>query len=152
MILGQMITSETIVFLDENSQESVLRKLAKSLYQNGYVGDGYEEAILLREATFPTGLQTESIGVAIPHTDSIHVNKEAIGIGILDSPVGFKEMGSVDNTVKVRIIFMLAIKDPEAQLEVLQSVIELIQDHQKLEQIVLSQAKEDIMTIVQGGS
>ena len=39
--------------------------------------------MITREERFPTGLDTGNFGIAIPHTDGIHVNKPAIAIAIL---------------------------------------------------------------------
>jgi PTS system galactitol-specific IIA component len=57
-------------------------------------------------------------------------------------------MGSSDEDVQVEVIFMLALKKAEDQLEVLQVFVDLIQDDSFMERLVTSKnAKEIIQTI-----
>lgn len=64
---------------------------------------------------FPTGLPTEPIGIAIPHTDAERVNRGASAVGVLPQPVVFTEMGCDDDSfVDVYAIVVLAIHDPAA--------------------------------------
>ena len=150
MILEQMMSEKSVNFISEDNQELVLRQLARNMFKQGFVRETYEDAVVLREKKFPTGLQTETYGIAIPHTDSIHVNQAAIGLGILEKSVSFKEMGDPQTDLDVRIIFMLAIKDPNKQLEVLQVLINLIQDTKKMRRVLTCTNKEEIVSIITG--
>lgn len=134
--------------LNDNDKEVVLTKLGRKLYEEGCVKESFVQAVLDREKIYPTGLPTQGVGIAIPHTDSIHVNKKAIIIGILESTVEFQVMGSTDEFVQVGIIFMLAIENPEAQLEMLQKLIELCQSEEVLYTLKKHEDKERIKDIV----
>ena len=111
-----------MINLEAETQQEALEKLAGRLYETGYVKETYAQAILEREKVFPTGLPTEGYGVAIPHTDVEHVHKPAVALGILQKPVKFNLMGDLnpESQVDVQIMFMLAIKEPHMQLELLQ--------------------------------
>lgn len=63
--------------------------MSQQLTQQGYVTEGFTDAIIAREAVFPTGLQFEDYGVAIPHTDSDYVRETKIAIMTLKEPVPF---------------------------------------------------------------
>ena len=52
-----------------SSKEEALTYLSDKLIEKGIVKESYKEAILNREKVFPTGLQFEKYGIAIPHTD-----------------------------------------------------------------------------------
>lgn len=137
--LVKMINQKNIVFFDEPvnlNKEQLLEKLACRLFQNGYVKESYIQAIQERESAFPTGLNTTTYGIAIPHTDSKHVHEATIALGIVKTPVVFQEMGAEEVEVPVRLVFMLAIKEPEKQLETLQAVISLIEDEGKMQALV----------------
>jgi ribulose-5-phosphate 4-epimerase/fuculose-1-phosphate aldolase/mannitol/fructose-specific phosphotransferase system IIA component (Ntr-type) len=123
-----------IVNVDAPDQETIIRQLGERLLQGGYVSDGFTEAILKREASFPTGLPT-SIPVAIPHTDIGYSNQNAMAVATLKKPVAFHEMGNSDEEVKVSIVFMLAIKDPKEQIEWLQKIVAAFKDRQRLEEL-----------------
>lgn len=142
--LVNMINRQNIVIFDEQAdidKEQLLEQLGRLLFQNGYVKESYIQAIKEREAAFPTGLNTTTYGIAIPHTDSKHVKEATIAVGVVRTPIPFQEMGAEDVEVPVRLVFMLAIKEPEKQLETLQAVISLIENEEKMTALV--QAKDE---------
>lgn len=118
--------------IDYNDKIEILTALGQKLCETGYVKQSYIKAVCEREIVFPTGLPTEGIGIAIPHADSMHVNEKAMIVGILKEPAKFQVMGSLDEFVDVELIFMLAIKEPQSQLEMLQKLIEMCQNKEKL--------------------
>lgn len=77
---------------------------------------------------YPTGLEFEGYSIALPHTESEHVNKSQIAIMTLEKPVKFYEMTSLDKEIDVKIIFMLALKNSEQHIKILQKVMKLVQD------------------------
>lgn len=149
--LVNMVISKNITFFDEQenlSKATVLDDISQLLYKNGYVKESYTQAIKEREAIFPTGLNTTTFGIAIPHTDSKHVNEATIAVGVLKKPVTFQEMGAEDVEVPVRLVFMLAIKEPDKQLETLQSVISLIENEEKMNALVHSENESDVIQLL----
>src|SRR5690554_2839083 len=111
--------SEKLVLVKQEGEtkEDILRRLADLLEENGYVKESYYDALLEREAKFPTGIITNTTGVAIPHTDIEHVNQPAIAVATLKTPVLFNRMDDFEEVTPVNIIIMLAIKDSDAQLK-----------------------------------
>ena len=71
------------------TKEEALSYLADKLTSKGIVKESYKQAIIDREHVFPTGLQFEAYGIAIPHTDVEHVNKEQIALMTLKEAVPF---------------------------------------------------------------
>lgn len=134
----EMYLDEHLVDLEINEADnfSSLAALANRLEKNQCVNGEFSRAIQDREKEFSTGLPLENVGVAIPHTDSEYVFKQSMAIGILKNPVMFEMMGSPEVLVPVRIIFMLAIKEPKKQLEFLQALIEMFQKDEKVLAIV----------------
>ncbi|CAA7600890.1 Phosphoenolpyruvate-dependent sugar phosphotransferase system, EIIA 2 [Acididesulfobacillus acetoxydans] len=109
-----------------SNQEDLLMDLSSKLLSKGYVKDSFADAVIARERTFPTGLFTNGVPVAIPHTDAIHVLKPGILIANLDKPIIFKEMGNGVNDVSAELIFLLAIDKPENQIDVLKKVMNIL--------------------------
>ncbi|MCG6528457.1 PTS sugar transporter subunit IIA, partial [Vibrio parahaemolyticus] len=91
--------------------------------------------VIKREAVFPTGLMINGIGVAIPHTDSQYVKRSQVGFLSLTDPLPFIEMGTRDKEISVSLIFMLALKEPHEQLQMLQNLIEMFQKNGVLEKL-----------------
>lgn len=147
---GLNLLNPTLIELDveANTSEDILKKLANLLISKGYVKESYLNAVIEREKVFPTGLATESVGVAIPHADIVHVNKTAIAIAVLKKPIKFKAMGNPEEEVDVKLVFMLAIKDPAMQLKLLQDLVEIFQDKKMLMCLANSKNVESIISMI----
>lgn len=146
MAVTEELLKEELIVINmkaKNSDESI-NKLSKILYEKGFVKESYIQGVLEREKNFPTGLPTEGVGVAIPHTDAEHVNNPAIAIAVLEEPVAFKMMGGIEQEVEVQILFMLAIKESKTQIELLQKLMNIFQDKEILERIQKSLTPTEI--------
>lgn len=119
-----------------DSQDQALNYLSQKLIDKDIVKDSFAPAILEREGKFPTGLIINKVGIAIPHTDVDHVNEEQIAIMTLQEPVTFKQMADASVEVPVQAIFMLALRQPENQLDMLQKLMAFLQNDQALEEFV----------------
>lgn len=118
------------------SREAVIRKLGSLLYENKYVKDTFVEAVLDREIIFPTGLQTATVGFAIPHTDAEHVLKSTVAIATMKSPVTFMGMGYPDTEISVSIVLMLAISDPKKVMDTLTKVVSILENAATIKKLV----------------
>lgn len=133
---------------EATSPNEVFDELGNRFIQEGYSTQDYVHALKRREAQFPTGLDINGFGVAIPHTDAGYVLKECEGIMTLKEPVTFIQMGSDDIQVQVKVVFMLAIEDPKTHIQKLQQILRIIQDNKVLEKIYQAQSKEEVVQIV----
>ncbi|MBP1042302.1 PTS sugar transporter subunit IIA [Vagococcus sp. BWB3-3] len=115
----------------ENSDE-VFEDLGKLLINQGYAKPTYIDALKTREEKFPTGLLTNGLGVAIPHTEASQVIKSRIVVAKLTKPVHFNEMGKVATPIDVDMIIMLALNDGKKHLEALQKIISIVGNHELL--------------------
>lgn len=134
--------------IDVKNWKDVMTKVGGTLIHEDYAKESYIEALIAREKEFPTGLDVDGIGVAIPHTDVTHVKKPGIAIAVLKNPVDFIQMGSDDDIVKVQLIFMLAVVDPSAHLERLQRILGIIQDTDILKKLLSVKDKNQIIEII----
>jgi PTS system galactitol-specific IIA component len=130
------------------SREEAFRQLTNKLEQQGYVTDDFLDHIIEREAQFPTGLSVNSIGVAIPHTDSEYVKQSQIAFMSLEKPIRFYEMGTNDKAIDVHMIFMLALKEPHEQLEMLQKLIEMIQQQETMQKLYHCRTKAEFIQLI----
>ncbi|MCC0633886.1 PTS sugar transporter subunit IIA [Clostridioides sp. ZZV15-6388] len=135
---SMQIISSNLIFKDieVSSNEDALKFLGRRLFEEQYVKKSYIEAVIAREKKYATGLPTGSYGVAIPHTDIVHVNEPGIAIGILNEPVKFIMMGTDDTEIDVKVIFMLAVKEPQEQLQLLERLMTIFQDENILNNII----------------
>ncbi|MEX2105244.1 MAG: PTS sugar transporter subunit IIA [Bacilli bacterium] len=144
------ILDTQLIFLniDVSTKTEVIQRMAEQMCRLGFVKESYSEAVLKREESFPTGLQTTSLGIAIPHTDAEHVNKETVAVAVLKSPVLFNMMGMDDQEIGVDIIFMIAIKEPHGQLRILQELTGLIQNAECLQKLKLAETEDEVISIL----
>ena len=148
MIWEELDKSVIVPDLEAETWEDVMKSLGQKLINEGYTKESYIDALLTREKDFPTGLDIEGLGVAIPHTDVSHVNKAGIAIGVLKKPVTFIQMGSDDEEIGVKLVFMLAVTDPNAHIDELQRIIEIIQDKDVLEKLFTVTDKDTIIEVI----
>lgn len=130
------------------TKEEILELLAKRLEQAGYVRNTYLNAVAEREKKFPTGLPTEPIAIAIPHSDAEHCIQPAIAVATLQTPVVFGLMGDDQATVDAQIIFMLALDKNEAQAEFLCRFSDLFKNGEALIKISKSLNSTDIIATI----
>jgi PTS system galactitol-specific IIA component len=105
----------------------LLALMAQRAVAAGYAATTFEQALLAREATFPTGLPTP-VPVAIPHTDVQHVIRPALAAALLDPPIPFGEMGgSPDSMIDVRVVIVLLVTEPSAQVTLLGQLVSVVQ-------------------------
>lgn len=134
--------------LGAESFEDVMHRLGGALVREGYAKESYVEALITREKEFPTGLDVDGVGIAIPHTDVSHIIKAGIAIGVLKRPVTFMQMGTDDETVEVQLVFMLAVANPSEHIEQLQRIVGIIQDKDVLNQLLEVKDAEQIIEII----
>ncbi|WP_196605144.1 PTS sugar transporter subunit IIA [Pectinatus haikarae] len=135
------------IFMDfeaENDMDAI-KKMAANLNKEGVVKESFISAILEREKKFCTGLQFDEAGIAIPHTDTQHVNLPAVSIAVLKNPLSFQEMGTPGTKVNVEIIFMLAIKAAHSQVEFLQTLMTEFQKNGVLTSLIQSESKNELL-------
>lgn len=128
----------------------VLGKLADTLFGKGKVKESYKDAVLQREIQYPTGLPGAGTCVAVPHTDSSHVLEPALAVGILQQPVAFQMMGSLDTVLPVEIVMMLAVDKPEKHLAVLTQLMTMLQDETLLTRIKQATVATEVCSLLSG--
>lgn len=131
------------IFKDTLSKEDVLHEMVNAFQNHNIVKETFEKALYTREEVFPTGLDFNGTGIAIPHTDSEHVLETKIGIGVLKEPINFKAMGG-EGEVSVRIVVMLAIADKGQHMTLLKDLMTGLQDLDCIEDLLSGNSQEEI--------
>jgi PTS system galactitol-specific IIA component len=128
-------------------KDFAILELVSALEKGGYVKETFAKAVLEREIIFPTGLPTQPVGIAIPHTDCEHVKKGAIAVGILKTPVVFQEMGSLDSNVEVSIISVLAIENPDYLVNTLRQLATVFQNENFLLNLQQASTQQEVLNL-----
>jgi PTS system galactitol-specific IIA component len=136
------------VDFEASSQKDLLLKLANEFLEEGLVKPSFPQAILDREAVYPTGLPAVAFDIAIPHCAASNVNETSMAVATLRHPVEFQQMGSAEITLHPQVVFMLAIQDPDKQLETLQKIMGVIQDKKLLEDIRAAKTVDELYNLL----
>lgn len=144
------LVDEKLVFFNVVAKNRIelLTNLSRVMYEMGYVKDSFLEAVLEREENYPTGLPTNMIKIAVPHTDRGHVNKPGILIASLKEPVKFKDMGNGVDDIPVELVFMLSINTPNEHVLVLQQIIGLFCNDDALEQLKEARNPKELIAAI----
>ncbi|WP_371362754.1 hypothetical protein SRRS_38300 [Sporomusa rhizae] len=148
--MDEFIDLDTIfINLETTDKKALLEKLGTTLCDKGYVNEAYTQAVILREEKFPTGLNVQGkVKVAIPHADSGLVNRPQIVFASLKEPIYFNSMENSEEQIGVQLVFMLAVKDPDKHVAVLQKLMEMFGDKEVLNQLVSCSSKEEAKAIL----
>lgn len=130
------------------NRNQALALLAKEFVKAKVVEDNFLEGIMAREAVFPTGLELNKMGVAIPHTDPEYVKENQIGFMTLKKPVIFQFMGDITQEVEVSLIFMMALKEGEKQLEMLPKLMDLFMMDDVMDALKEAKTYDDYYQII----
>ncbi|WP_411469794.1 BglG family transcription antiterminator [Bacillus thuringiensis] len=95
-------TTPFLVFLQQEVEHryELIERLARSLYEKGYVEKGYIENAIARDRMSAT---TIGAGVAIPHGSPKLIKESVIAVATLREPLDW-------GVEKVSLVFMLAVK------------------------------------------
>lgn len=127
--------------------EFVCQHLEKELK----IDSNYLSSIENREKSFPTGLKTGKICVAIPHTDYQHSKTSQLVVTTLKKPLKFRQMDDPNSFCDVNIVIQILFDTPDKQLSLLKNLMKLIQDQEFLQKIKNAKDKSQIINAFIGG-
>ena len=124
-------------------REFALGYLSDQLLEQGYVNDSFKRSLLEREKIFPTGLNlSDSVNVAIPHTECCYVKKDLFVIGISEEPIIFNRIDEPEEELLVNVIFLFAIVNPKSYLPFLASLTENFSNEDFMDCIKMKDSKK----------
>ena len=126
--------NETLIAFDlqAGDAQEVIDLLAGRMHAQGLVAAEYGAQTWEREQHHPTGLPTKPFCIAFPHADAEGVHRSALGVAVMRQPVTFQNMADPDEGLDVSVIFMLANRDPEEQIQTLRNLAMLFGQPEKL--------------------
>lgn len=149
MELHQLFSEELVmVQLQSRTAEQAISKVTSLLSGAGYVDHGYIQSVVEREKRYPTGLPTKPLSVALAHGDPKLVDRSGIAVAILKDPVQFREMGTPDRLLDVKIVFVLAIRETGKQTNILKGLVDFLNDEAALQQLASAGTKREVIRLL----
>lgn len=135
MELTELISEEIIALgRHADGRAAVIEDLGELMTRRGYIDPAYTASVLEREKEYPTGIALANGGIAIPHASPDgNVRKNGIAVLQLERPVCFHSMENAEDTVEAQIVFMMALKDSEEHLAILQKLFGMFQSEAAME-------------------
>lgn len=130
------------------SKEEFFHKIGNELKERGKVKEGFYEAIMSREDTYPTGLDTGEIKIAIPHTDYQFSNTTQLIITTLTEPVNFFQMDDPALEIGVNIIILILFDKPEKQIGILEQIMKIVKDQALLKKLMHVETPEKVQNLL----
>ena len=128
MVIPELVN----IHLNVDGQKELFQNIGEDLHNKQYVTGGYLKGIIEREAKFPTGLATQHLNIALPHSDPEYIKKPFIYIVKNTKPIQMLQMG--DNAeLECNYFFFLGINDPSNQVGLLAKMMELFMDERFVE-------------------
>lgn len=126
--------NKSLVALDLQVKDAkeVISSLAQRLFEQGLVAAEYGAQTWAREELHPTGLPTKPFCIAFPHADADGVSRSALAVALMNQPVKFQNMADPDESLDVMMVFMLANRNPEEQVQTLRNLAMLFGQPEKL--------------------
>ena len=106
----------------EDGRGGALHLLATAAVEQGYARESFVDAVVEREASFPTGLPLP-LPVAIPHADARHILKPGTGGPGARDAAPLRGDGQQDAHVEAGFVLMLLVDDPVEQVALLGRLI-----------------------------
>ncbi len=136
IITEKMFYPELVdIYQGTNNFEELINFATEKLAEMNFIETSYPWALKEREQEYPTGLQTTSFAVAIPHTDPSHIKKTFIYVIKLKPPIRFGQMGTTDQFVAAHYAFLLGFNKGEEQLQLLKNLMEMFMDQKVMKQL-----------------
>lgn len=144
-ILDFLVPSSVALHYKGRDSKDVIAHLGKCLFDAGYVRETFVNAALDRESRLPTGLPLSGdINAAIPHTEVEHVLKPGLAMATLSAPVTFQNMVSPDEAVPCQLVFVMALDQPKAQIEMLQEIAGILQNPDVINSLMSANDFEEV--------
>lgn len=137
-----------LVFFDfeATDREDFFKKLGAELDSLGYIKDTWFDAIMEREANYPTGLACQAINVAIPHVEPEHLAKPYIAVIKPKDPIFFEGMGGMGDPVPAELIVNLGLlAHAEGQVFILQALMGIFMDEASCAEILAQDTPESMV-------
>ena len=139
------VIEKDLIFLDVdvNNKNELFGFMSRELLKKGYVCNTYEEKLMEREESYPTGLKLTTMGVAIPHANTEYSKANKFIVLNLKKQIEFKNMEDESN-VNVCLVIGLVFNDKDKHMDNLMKLSLLLQNEEKLKEIKEAGTKNEV--------
>ncbi|MGX8701671.1 PTS sugar transporter subunit IIA [Caproiciproducens sp.] len=107
---------------------------AGKLLEEGCVCGDFYDCCVERELQYPTGL-TDACPIAIPHTSSDHVKKQAICALRLKEPVAFRQIDDDEAEMHAKFVLNLALVNDSEHIDIMMNLMRFIKNRNVIDEM-----------------
>lgn len=146
----EKLLKKELVFLNlkERDFSAAVALIGGKMHELGAVKSSYVDAVQEREKKLPTGLFLGDYGVSIPHTDCGHVNYSAVSIATFQHEIEVRSMIEPEKSIQTRLMFLMAIQDPNGQIQMLKDLMKLFKNVEVLKKLQVSENREEFFALI----
>lgn len=139
-----------LVFFDfeATTREEFFKELEGKLDNLDYIQDTWFEAVTTREKNYPTGLQSPTLAIAIPHTDPQYIKRPYIAVVKPKNPIVFEAMAGIGDPVEAKLIINLGVLRDGGQVQVLQNLMNIFMDDDAVADIMAQDTPEGMVDTI----
>ncbi len=134
--------------LAPHTSDELFSMLGEDLADKGYINPTWLEAIKEREDKYPTGLGFDTVGIAIPHTDPVHIKTPYIAFIKLEKPVVFEFMAGAGDPVEAEFVVNLGIQHQEDQVGLLQKLMGIFANDEYVQELKATTDTQELYTLL----
>ena len=138
--ISGLFRKDLIYIKDAEDSTKLFKIIGKELIQKRIVKDNFVDAIIEREKNYPTGIdlsvvEGQKYNVAIPHTEIEYCCDKCIVFVKIKNEIGFKNMISPDQELKVKYLFIIVNNENEAQTNILSNIMDFITNKNNMDML-----------------
>lgn len=149
MNLPDLIKNGDIIDSQAKSYQELYHEIYLQLQKIDYVEDDFLEALLKREEDYPTGIETGTINIALPHVDACHVKQNALFIYRLENKATFVRMDDHSKTVDVQFVFLLLIHDLKLHVKTISELTHIWTNNDIMEGLQFVRNKDELLEMIE---
>lgn len=149
MNLPDLIKNGDVIDSQVKSYQELYREIHHQLQKMDYVEDDFLEALLKREEEYPTGIETGTFNIALPHVDACHVKQNALFIYRLENEATFVRMDDHSKTVDVQFVFLLLIHDLKLHVKTISELTHIWANNDIMEGLQFVQSKYELLELLE---
>lgn len=137
--------------VEATSRTDLFMHISDHLFNKGYVVKEYGQQLQKREDSFPTGLATKTVEVAIPHTDALFVKEPFIYVLKPAEKIVFHQMGTFPEDkvlVYPELIFVLGFSKNDMQLSLLQTLMKIFNNEAAMDQLMKADTEKELFELL----
>ena len=144
------LLSESLILTRQSfaDQSELFNFVHNKLLSLNLVHTSYLNGVTSREELYPTGLNLGNHCVAIPHTDSEHIQKDFLLVITFETPISFYQMDDDEKEIDVDMCVFFGLKEGKDNPLILQDIFHFIQEKETISAVISANSSNQVIDLI----